>query len=169
MTEPIGEDHHEENADERCLYIELCELQWIWEALETDLAYPRFWEYEDDEPEAEGCHTSEQPQSLSKVQKMTILQVGGYIVNSKYLGQLLRESGTDNETLEKLRFPHRSLSFDWERNAWRKGNNVKYRCRRNNLKPPDQCLGIILNRRKWAGRKIWARLTFGGETIGLLF
>lgn len=39
---------------------------------------------------------------LSKAQKMAILQMAGYTVDSKYLGQLLRESGMDNKTIKEV-------------------------------------------------------------------
>lgn len=39
---------------------------------------------------------------LSKAQKMAILQMAGYTVDSKYLGQLLRESGMDNKTIKEM-------------------------------------------------------------------
>ena len=39
---------------------------------------------------------------LSKAQRMTILQMAGYTVDSKYLGQLLRESGMDNKTIKEM-------------------------------------------------------------------
>lgn len=38
---------------------------------------------------------------LSKAQRMAILQMAGYTVDSKYLGQLLRESGMDNKTIKE--------------------------------------------------------------------
>lgn len=39
---------------------------------------------------------------LSKAQRMAILQMAGYTVDSKYLGQLLRESGMDNKTIREV-------------------------------------------------------------------
>lgn len=39
---------------------------------------------------------------LSKAQRMAILQMAGYTVDSKYLGQLLRESGMDNKTIKEV-------------------------------------------------------------------
>ncbi len=39
---------------------------------------------------------------LSKAQRMAILQMAGYTVDSKYLGQLLRESGMDNKTIKEM-------------------------------------------------------------------
>lgn len=39
---------------------------------------------------------------LSKAQKMAILQMAGYTVDSKYLGQLLRESGMDNKAIKEM-------------------------------------------------------------------
>lgn len=41
---------------------------------------------------------------LSKAQRMAILQMAGYTVDSKYLGQLLRESGMDNKTIKEAAF-----------------------------------------------------------------
>lgn len=39
---------------------------------------------------------------LSKAQRMAILQMAGYTVDSKYLGQLLMESGMDNKTIKEV-------------------------------------------------------------------
>ena len=39
---------------------------------------------------------------LSKAQRMVILQMAGYTVDSKYLGQLLRESGMDSKTIKEV-------------------------------------------------------------------
>ncbi len=39
---------------------------------------------------------------LSKAQRMAVLQMAGYTVDSKYLGQLLRESGMDNKTIKEM-------------------------------------------------------------------
>lgn len=39
---------------------------------------------------------------LSKAQRMAVLQMAGYTVDSKYLGQLLRESGMDNKTIKEV-------------------------------------------------------------------
>lgn len=39
---------------------------------------------------------------LSKAQRMAILQMAGYTVDSKYLGQLLRESGMDNKAIKEM-------------------------------------------------------------------
>lgn len=39
---------------------------------------------------------------LSKAQRMAVLQMAGYTVDSKYLGQLLRESGMDNKAIKEM-------------------------------------------------------------------
>lgn len=39
---------------------------------------------------------------LSKAQRMAILQMAGYTVDSKYLGQLLKEAGMDNKTIKEV-------------------------------------------------------------------
>lgn len=39
---------------------------------------------------------------LSKAQKMAILQMAGYTVDSKYLGQLLKEAGMDNKAIKEM-------------------------------------------------------------------
>ena len=39
---------------------------------------------------------------LSKAQRMAVLQMAGYTVDSKYLDQLLRESGMDNKTIKEM-------------------------------------------------------------------
>ena len=39
---------------------------------------------------------------LSKAQKMAILQMAGYTVDSRYLGQLLKEAGMDNKAIKEM-------------------------------------------------------------------